>query len=522
MECVYRSSLYKCFDIKAMAWLEKENLNNKLSRKMLQKSNRYLLTFIVKPLIRHFYEPIRSSSGYEIAFIEKSRWHSFQNKAFNHLITHGHLKLCSNHMLSETRGVLRIMPKSFLETSNYRSYVSLRNKHRNKYLYKKLSKAINEMANNYSQTIKCSLFIGWRNFSEKMISKPIYGIKVDIQDAFGNVDVDLLCEIIKNSNVFLESDKLFILHHVKNQYVVFRKRLYKWEHGLLQGDPLSSSLCNLYIGYLESLHLSKYIRPDTLLYRVVDDYLFCSSIPEDITEFKNDLSTLLLLNESKTEIALPNNNISKLTYAGQVFDFSSKEVGRSYDLKKKSSLRYKFKLWNIKKPIPENFKNNFILNSLHFKNNNYYFKPMELNTSFNTEEKVLYNYFEGMVFIAYKFDVVMKSLVDYRKTAHSFSNLDLTVKAVLSGYANICLNKVNSYKGQYFSGNIKFDLLLKIAYKALILVLKRRSEFYEELIRDISCQKLFLNLDGFLIKPSLFTKIPGPLRNVVMNRKSKI
>lgn len=44
---------------------------------------------------------------------------------------------------------------------------------------------------------------------------------------------------------------------------------------------------------------------------------------------------------------------------------------------------------------------------MKFAYNNYNFKPIELNTNFNTEDVVLQNFFDGMVFLAFKFDALV-------------------------------------------------------------------------------------------------------------------
>lgn len=525
-ECIYKSTLHRGYDIDVIKWIQEEKLNRTLARKLLQKSNRYLINFIVKPLIMHFYQPVRAINSYEIVFVRKSVWQSFQNKAFNELITEGHLQLCETRMLNKSRGMLRIMPKLSCQDLNYRTYVSLSKKEYcvSKDYLKKLAKIINKIANNISKTRKISLFNYWKNYTEHVSSEPLYGIKIDIQDAFGRVNIYVLQKLIEKYNVFfLNKDKLFILNHIENQYVVYRRKLYKWNHGLLQGDPLSSSLCNLYITCVETRLLSEFIQPHIFFYRFVDDYFFCSPKLEDVHNFERKLLNILVINESKTERVFLNNDNFKLTFCGQIFDLSTREVSRFYDFKtNKPSIRYKCKLWNINTPIPENSKYEIILKTLDFKNNNYCFKAMELNTFFNTEEKVLYNYFEGMIFIAYKFDYVVKSLVDYGNIITNNTQLLESVNNLISGYARICLKKIKKYAGKLFSGNINLKLLLKIGFKAFVLVLRRAHTFYKQLIEGIKLGKLFLNLEHFKIKPSVFARLPLQLRDIAIHRKSNI
>lgn len=517
-----------------MKWLQEEELDEKSSRKLLDQTNRHLIIFFVKPLITHFYEPVRSTRSYAVTFVPKSTWHSFQDNVLKDLINDGCLK--EDTAEKKCRGVLKIVPKTSCETLEYRTYVICPKKfkkgeqklisHRQIY-FKKINSIINGIVDELRvekldmKDKKC-LFTAWKNYTDNKKSEPIYGIKLDIKDAFGHINILLLGEIIdKYNNFFSPEDRNFILNRIKNQYVKFRGKIYKFERGILQGDPLSSSLCNLYIAHLESLKLKKFVKPEHFFHRVVDDYLFCSTRLENVREFENEFEKLFPLNNAKTERVFLNNNDYKLTYCGQIFNLSTKEVSKFYDIKSKNiNIRNKFKLWNSNIPIVS--KTKFILTSLKFSSNNFYFKPMELNTHFNTESKVLYNYFEGMSFLAYKFDVVIKSIVNFRETANSISNLYKTIKAIIYVYAKKCMTNIDKFGGKHNTGYISIQLLWKIGCKAFVLVLKRRNEFYKELLQHFNKEKLFLNLKGLTAKPSLFSRIPEPLQNLTINRKSKI
>lgn len=501
-----------------MKWLQEEKLGKLLAMKLLQKTNRYILTFIVKPLIKHFYQPIRAIHGYKTTFVPRNIWCSFRDKVWYQMLKLGHLKNCKQ---GESRGTLKIMPKSSsCDVLNYRSYVICnKNKSHNKFYFTYLKKTIKKVAATLSSIGNSQLYEGWGQFTKALHSTNLFGIKVDIKDAFGHVDINQLCAIIKI--YFARDDMLFIISHVNNQYVTFRKKLYKWEHGLLQGDPLSPSLCNLYIAYIESKHLLKYQKPHTFLHRVVDDYFYCSPTIEDINNFKASLTELFTLNESKTEYVLEE-TCSTLIYCGQIFDLSSKEVGRFFDFSPKDSLRYHFKIWNIRKPVEQKSRTLLVTSSLDFKNNNFYFKPMELNTDFNTEAKVLFNYFQGMIFIAYKFAVVADSLIEFGKKSDSIPDLFDVVEKSISFYSKICLNNIVLHKGKYFSGKIKFGLLFKLACNAFVLVLKRNYIFYQDLILKFESKGLFLNFEGINIDHRVFKKIPLALNKLAITRKTSI
>ena len=67
-------------------------------------------------------------------------------------------------------------------------------------------------------------------------------------------------------------------------------RLYRRASGLLQGDPLSSALCDIYLGDLVRTELRSRLpfvasREKRLLVRAVDDFLFVSLCKEEVRSF---------------------------------------------------------------------------------------------------------------------------------------------------------------------------------------------------------------------------------------------
>ena len=76
-------------------------------------------------------------------------------------------------------------------------------------------------------------------------------------------------------------------------------RLYRRASGLLQGDPLSSALCDIYLGDLVRAELrprlpfvaSRPPREKRLLVRAVDDFLFVSLCKEEVRSFLRIMSS---------------------------------------------------------------------------------------------------------------------------------------------------------------------------------------------------------------------------------------
>ncbi|KAJ8917842.1 hypothetical protein NQ315_010754 [Exocentrus adspersus] len=517
-ECVYMSWLSKGFNMKAISWLHHKSSDKNECRQILQTTNVFVLRYVVKPLIKHFYHPLKNHKGYEIKFVERAKWHSFQHRVLNELVQNEFLvRETGQH---RSRGELKFFPKTTCDALDYRPIIyPKRYDISTRYKFKRLSRNIERLSKTYSKIGNGSLFASWRKYCEETEGRDIYGTKLDIKDAFGYIDTDKLCVIIRKSNFDL-SDKEFLINHIRHQHVTFHKKLYRWNHGLLQGDCLSSSLCNLFISCCEKEYLQEFCKAGCFLHRMVDDYFFCSVEKEDIDRFELKIRNIFQLNDAKTQKSVDNNCI--ISYFGQIFDLKSKQVSKYYSLKKECSFRHKFKLWNLKSPVPEPSRCCIILKALKFPYNNHCFKKIELNTIFNTEEKVLMNYFEGMVFIAFKFDVCVMAVRKFQEKASSMRLLMKILEVVVSEYSNISLHKIRQRKGSHFSNNITFMLLKNIAYRAFILVMKKRNEFYKDLIEEIRKNNLFLVLDKFNIDPRVFTSLPEPFKNVCMNRKSAI
>ena len=78
-------------------------------------------------------------------------------------------------------------------------------------------------------------------------------------------------------------------------------RLYRRASGLLQGDPLSSALCDIYLGDLVRAELRPRLpfvasrpgqpREKRLLVRAVDDFLFVSLCKEEVRSFLRIMSS---------------------------------------------------------------------------------------------------------------------------------------------------------------------------------------------------------------------------------------
>lgn len=289
-------------------------------------------------------------------------------------------------------------------------------------------------------------------------------------------------------------------------------KTYLWCRGLLQGDRLSSSLCELYMSYQDNIHF-KFIlgNLNCFFYRTVDDYMFCSTNRAEVVKFVEIITNNYNINENKIQSNLPEiqlaNANNMLRYAGQVFNLSTKHVMGNFSFNKKTCMHYKFSLWNENRQYNTE---NFLRNSLNYSANNFHFKKLEMNTIFNSKIVVLQNYYNGMLYLAYKFNCAVHS--SYTGNL----NNDLIHKLIITAikvYANNTFNKLKLNKGTE-PLTIDKKSLHVLGYLAFISVLKRRQAFYNEVckklkreskriklkykvnLKEASCNdKLFLNIN---------------------------
>lgn len=88
-------------------------------------------------------------------------------------------------------------------------------------------------------------------------------------------------------NKFLDTKEILTLlaEHVQQNMVKIGKKFYRQKEGIPQGSVLSSLLCNLFYADLEAQHLS-FLDPDeSLLLRLIDDFLLITTNPAHAKQF---------------------------------------------------------------------------------------------------------------------------------------------------------------------------------------------------------------------------------------------
>jgi telomerase reverse transcriptase len=88
-------------------------------------------------------------------------------------------------------------------------------------------------------------------------------------------------------NQFRETDELLSLlaEHVQRNMVKIGKKFYRQKEGIPQGSVLSSLLCNYFYADLETHHLQFLQSGDSLLLRLIDDFLLVTANPSHAKQF---------------------------------------------------------------------------------------------------------------------------------------------------------------------------------------------------------------------------------------------
>ena len=134
----------------------------------------------------------------------------------------------------------------------------------------------------------------WESLVQAVDSKQdLFWITADITDAFGSILLKKLTEILKDCrdrilpvrDVSLRESTEKLIRRLMLRTVSLKwggkEKMFYVEKGVLQGDPLSSDLCDIYYGHMVTTELSQFLTPphgtEEIFLRGVDDFLFIST-----------------------------------------------------------------------------------------------------------------------------------------------------------------------------------------------------------------------------------------------------
>ncbi|KAL3273061.1 hypothetical protein HHI36_014516 [Cryptolaemus montrouzieri] len=230
--------------------------NDEVFQEVLKSSNIYLLEKCIKPFIEKHFFPLAQRRSHGIDLIPRPVWQKFKNSVFHQMKMKKHVELNEAYADMIPRGNLRLLPKD--NFNSYRPLICFLKRNETAKALNYIEELKTKLKRYFNQERLHSKFFhqSWIEFINECEYKKIYGVKVDAEDSFGNVEIDKMCRIIQESpkECLSDQDKNYLVNRISNQYVSLiskePKITVKWCHGLLQGDKLSSILCDLYYLFL--------------------------------------------------------------------------------------------------------------------------------------------------------------------------------------------------------------------------------------------------------------------------------
>lgn len=160
-------------------------------------------------------------------------------------------------------------------------------------------------------------------------------------------------------NQFRDTDELLRLlsEHVQRNMIKIGKKFYRQKEGIPQGSVLSSLLCNYFYADLEAQHLSFLQASNSLLLRLIDDFLLITTNGSHAKEFLQIMHDGIpaygvRVNPDKTlvnfEATINNRKVTRLVgqgcfpYCGSFIDTKTLDIARDRERRKDLGMYFLF------------------------------------------------------------------------------------------------------------------------------------------------------------------------------------
>lgn len=468
--------------------------------KMLKKVVICLLDLIKFGILGQLFFIQQDRKTYEGHLFPLNKYQQLYDKAIADMVKKSQLIPVQNNV-SNCTTVLRILPRNNMQS--FRPIVRTQ-------LLKDINRfEVNIMLDAFPGHFEKNVYKAWMQCLKNSGNGSLYAIKIDLQDAFSNVDIQKLNNSInklsrnrylKNS-IFSVNDGPVIRCHKNKQYY--------WHRGLMQGMVFAAKLCELDRRFFDNTYLISLIKNAAFFHRTVDDYLYCSTNKHDILRFQAILEKHCLISKNKTETNIDNAN-TRITYAGRIFNMATKEIEIKID--PVETYRYKSKLY-YSAPF-DSIEN--LRRICDFAYNCFNFNKVLINGTFNSKEVVLQNYFKGMITVAFKLLCAIKER--FRFAPVEFEKIILKI---ISNYVNRCyllITKTAKQNGKpYYIPKKVFKV---IGIRAFILVLKKRYTLHVDVINYLKKYVGDMRYWHVTLKGRFF-KMPPEFNSVCIARVSR-
>ena len=333
--------------------------SEQLKRSLLTNLFSWFVTeFIGQLIYSHFHSTDSTHMKHKIFFYRKAIWQSLTTRALDKEIKSGKLKLLRrdydrarimNHPKAPFCVKLRFIPKKNL--SEVRLISKRVSKNHNstdssfKTLLGKFSHSTFGSRADLTGNILCQ---EWTRLVQTVDTKrELFWITADISDAFGSVRLSKLCEIIQrcrsrtdDSLVKSQSEEIvkMLYLHTGTYRVGGKNTTFLIKRGLLQGDPLSPVLSDIYYGDMVSVKMNQFTKspnPDTveIFLRGADDFIFVSTDRDRIESFRDlllkefsDYNCTFKTSKTATNIFDSTNNVQFIKFCGALIDVRTREI----------------------------------------------------------------------------------------------------------------------------------------------------------------------------------------------------
>ena len=346
------------FDVKSIDWLQ--GLPGPVQWNIFSKFITWIIKHFLNTLLNAFFHCTDSTHRrHQIFFYRKSVWQAMTDKALRKCIESGKLKQIKSasqiqriQSLSSAPSVvhLRFIPKKNL--SEVRLITNKFSSKEGDPMFVDLVKAYSGQFGSRSDLSGKVLGEEWSRLVRDVdMNTKLFWITADIEDAFGSVNLNKLVKILKNCcNTLYPDDQLKksktrelcrrMFLHTAVYDVGTKQKTFLMIQGLVQGDPLSSFLSDIYYGDMVNTEMTTFINPPEhvaeVFLRGADDFIFVSTDKKRVEQFQQVLLTGVesyncYFKLDKTSSNLDDNN-RVINFCGSLIDSKTREVVPSYSV----------------------------------------------------------------------------------------------------------------------------------------------------------------------------------------------